>query len=267
MGVEAVGVLEQETTTDERWHAGAEDLAVERMGKRHRLPPTVGANRQQPGPIEQLELVAADDVLQRRQARRLPHRQPIERIGGRRRQRSEAGGDDLLEARRGDERTNETPHTVLADEVTTVDGAEHQLAHEQHVAATGRPDLGDRGRLDRTVQDEVQERVDCGPIEVVEIDAADASPVPQRVQPGRAAAVGPDGGDEEHEVGVDQLPDERRRRRVQELQIVDEQHERTVQRLRPQHRPHLRHHGHQIIAFVADAGRQQVGQRPERDRP
>ena len=184
-------MLEQETTTDERWHAGAEDLAVERMGKRHRLPPTVGANRQQPGPIEQLELVAADDVLQRRQARRLPHRQPIERIGGRRRQRSEAGGDELLEARRGDERTDKSPHAVLADQVTTVDGAEHQLAHEQDVATAGRPDLGDRGRLDRTAQDEVQQRVHRGPIEVLEIDAADASPVPQRVET-RAAASPPD---------------------------------------------------------------------------
>ena len=79
--------------------------------------------------------------------------------------------------------------------------------------------------------------------------------------PGGAAAVGPHRGDEEHEIGVDQLPHERRRRRVQEMKIVDEQHERTVRRLRPQHRPHLRHHRHQIAAFVADAGRKQVGQR------
>ena len=85
--------------------------------------------------------------------------------------------------------------------------------------------------------------------------------------PGRQWRVGPDGGDEEHEIGVDQLPDERRRRRVQEMQIVDEQHERTVRRLRQQHRPNLGHHRNEIIALVADACRKQVGQRPERDRP
>ena len=155
---------------------------------------------------------------------------------------------------------------MLLDEVTGVDRAEHELPHEEHVPATGRPDVGDRGRLDRTAQHQVQQRFDRGSIEVVEVDAPDAGALPQRVQPRRKCRLAADGGNQEHEIGIDELAHERGRRRVQELKVVDEEDEGTVPRLLQQHWSHLRHHRHEVAALVTDAGRQQVGKCAEGDR-
>ena len=81
---------------------------------------------------------------------------------------------------------------------------------------------------DRTAQHEMQERVDTGLVELGEIDAAHARTLPQAGQRRRNRFTGAHGRDEEHEVGVDELGDQDRRGRVEPVQVVDEQDERTV---------------------------------------
>ena len=139
-----------------------------------------------------------------------------------------------------------------------------ELADEQDVALAGRPDLRDGARLDRPAEHEVQQRVDRRPVEVVEVDAAHPRPVPQRLEPRRHRLGCPHGGDEEDEIGVDELADQRRRRAVEQVEVVDEQHERAVAGLVEEDRAHRGDHGDEIAPLVGDPGGQQVGQRAER---
>ena len=127
------------------------------------------------------------------------------------------------------------------------------------------PDLGDGGGFDGPAEDEVEKGVHAGAVEVLEVDAAHARPLPQGVEPGRQRLPGAHGADEEHQIGVDQLAQEGGRRAVEELEVVDEQDQGTVGSLLEQHRADLGHDGHQVGALVGDARRQEVGQRTERD--
>ena len=103
---------------------------------------------------------------------------------------------------------------------------------------------------------EVQERVDAGAIEVFEIDAAHPRSVPERVHARREDLTGAHGCDQEDEVGIDQLTDERGRGRVEQMEIIDEQHEGPVRGLAQQDGLDLRHDCDQIAALVRDARRE-----------
>ncbi len=265
VGIDASGEVQQQSAPRQHRHPVAQDLAVLRVRHRHDLAAAVGADRQQPGPIERFQLVVPDGVLEHRQADRLPHRNAVQGVEHRRRQRSEAGRHDLAQPRRGDERASESPHAVLHEQVATVERAEHQLADVQRVAAAGLPEVVDRRALDRTTEHQVQQRVDAVAMEVAEIDPAHAGPLPDGVETGRERLAVAHRPDEEQQVGVEQLPDERRRRGVEQVHVVDEEHHPTVLALFEEHRTDLRHHLDEIGPFVADAGWQQVGERPERD--
>ena len=49
-------------------------------------------------------------------------------------------------------------------------------------------------RLDRTVQDEMEERVHRSPVQIFEIDAAYPCPMPERIQPRRESCRRPNRG-------------------------------------------------------------------------
>ena len=120
---------------------------------------------------------------------------------------------------------------MLFGEDATVDGGEDEFAREQHVAGARVPDRGGCPCLDGPAQDEVQERVEGGAVEVGEIDALHTGSSPQRLESPGEGRVRSDRPDQEHQVGIDQLTEQRGRRRVEQVQIVDEQDERTVDRL------------------------------------
>ena len=131
----------------------------------------------------------------------------------------------------------------------------------------GPPDLRHRRGLDRAPQHEVEQRVDRGPVEVVEVDAADPGPQPQRLDARGERFGGPHGAHQEDEVGVDELGHQGRRRGVEEVQVVDEQDHRAGGRLTEEHRTDLGHHRYEVAALVAEPGRQQVGERTQRHGP
>ena len=112
----------------------------------------------------------------------------------------------------------------------------------------------------------MEQRAHLGPVEVHEVDPPHPGPLPQRLDAGREAASRPHGGHQEHQVGVDELGHERGRRDVEQVEVVDEQHQRAPAALVLQHGPQLGHDRHQVDPLGADARRQQVGQRPQRRR-
>ena len=88
--------------------------------------------------------------------------------------------------------------------------------------------------------------------------------VPQRLERRRHRLVTPNRGDQEQQVGVDELAEQRRRRVVEQMQVVDEQHRRSVGALLEQDRADLRDDGDEVAAFVSDVRRQHVRERAER---
>jgi hypothetical protein len=112
-------------------------------------------------------------------------------------------------------------------------------------------------------QDQVQERVHRDAIQIVEVDATHPGAKPHRLQARRQVRRGPRRRDEEHQVGIDQLTHERRRRRVEELEIVDEEDKGAVGGLGSEHRPNLGHDRDQI-AFVGHGRGEEVSEGAER---
>ena len=262
--VDAVGEGEEQAPAGEGRHATAEDLAVEGVGQRDLLPAALGAHGDQPGPVEVLERLAPDRLLQRRQPDGLPHRQGVQRVRDLRREAAETSGQQLVQARCGDERADQAPDAPLLDELAPVQAGQDQLPDEEDVALAGRPQLGDGAGLHRPAQDQVHQRVDGGTVQVVEVDPPDPGLVPQRLQTPRHALGRTHGGDQEEQVGVDELAHQRGGGAVEEVQVVDEEHERSGAGLVLEHRADLRHHRHQVATLVAQPGRQEVGQRAER---
>ena len=117
---DAIGVLQQEPPPRQRRHAGAHDLAVQRVGEADPLPPALGAHLEQATSVEQLELAATDHRLERRQPRRLPDRQHVQRFGCRLADSTESGGDQLVQPLRRDELAGQPPRPVPTDELTTL---------------------------------------------------------------------------------------------------------------------------------------------------
>ena len=111
----------------------------------------------------------------------------------------------------------------------------------------------------------MHKRVDRGTVQVVEVDPPDPGLVPERLESPRHALGRTHGRDQEEQVGVDELADQRGGRAVEEVEVVDEQHQRSGAGLVLEHGADLGHDRHQVAALVAQPGRQEVGQRAERD--
>ncbi len=264
ISIDAVGMVEEQAPPREGRHPSAHDLAVKRVRQRHLLPAPVGVYCEEARSIERLERLASHHGLDDSETGGLPHRQDVESSLGLRVECAEPVGNELVQARRRDERASEAPHSPLVAETATVDRAEHELPDKEHVALAGRPDLARGARLDRASEHKVEQRVDRRPVEIAEIDATHAGAMPERFQAGGHWFGRSDGGDQEDEVGIDELRDERRRRLVERVEVVDEQHERSVRCVREQHRTDRGDHRDQVASLVPEVGRQQVRQRAER---
>ena len=208
---DAVGVLQQQPPPGERGHAGAQDLPVERVGQHHLLAASLGPHRELPRAIQGLQLVAADDRLQRGQAGGLTDGEDLQGADGRRPERAEASGDQLLQSRRGDERTDQPPHAAPVGQVTALDRAQHQLADEQDVALAGRV------QISVTVPASTgPPRTRCSSVSTAARSRYSRSMRRTRARchsestPGGTASLARTVADQEHEVGVDELADERR---------------------------------------------------------
>ena len=98
-----------------------------------------------------------------------------------------------------------------------------------------------------------------------EIDAAHPRAVPQGVESLREGLAVADGGNEEHETGIDELAEHRRRSGVNEVGVVDEQHQRTALYLRAQDVADLRDDRDEVAALRGEAGWQERRQDAERN--
>ena len=235
IGLDAGSVLQQQPAAGEGRHAGPEDLAVERVGQAHLLAAALGSHGEEPAAVEQLELVGADDGLQGGQAGRLPNGQDVEAGMPPR-----AAGRDGWPAARAAGVWSPAGRRAATRPAgrrgAAVEGLEDQLAHQQDVALAGRPDLGHCGGLDRpcstrwrsvptarsrSTRSTRRTRARCH-------SASTCRP---------GGAVRPHGGHQEQQVGIDQLAQQRRRRDVEQVKVVDEQHQRAPAALVGQHGP------------------------------
>ena len=262
--IDAIGVLQQDPPARQRGQAGTEDLAVERVGQGHLLAAPVAPDSQH----------------------RRPGRAPR---AGRRRRSSPASTGRPAPRRRG-RRARPRP---------TGPPPRGGRPRARTTAAWSRPDRPTATRRGAGPADCPRARRARAPARTGRCPCTQSrsgwwcSPRPGRAAPGAATCPprrrsrssrsmrrtrarchsesNPGGrvasvravATQEHQVGVDQLPDQGGGRGVEQVEIVDEQHQRTGGGLFAQHEPDLGHDRDQVATLVGDARREEVGQGPE----
>ena len=236
----------------------AHDLPVQRVGQLGEAAAPVAAQHDE---------AVADQVAQRREL--VLAEQPqldghadsheLERGQRRGRERVETGTDDLLQpwprARTG----VPAPDAVLLAQRAVLDRATHELAHEQEVAARQAPDRSGAATIDWPTQSRRQQRLDARGVERLEREERAHVVLPQRLQRVRRGLLAPHGHHRARLTGVDELMQERGRRVVERVGIVDEEHEAPATGPLAQRVPRAHE---RLAAARIEHGRE----RPERDR-
>ena len=196
------------------------------MCERYVLAAAARDDAQQRGPVELVEWLLPDEVGQRGQAERFPQCEQTEEITRVCRHLGETEVDQLAEARGVGQGAAQPPDPLLRDQPPRRVRTEHELAEEQQIAAATHPQrLPCRG-FDRPAQREVQQRVDVVTRQVLQVDAQHVIASPELRHRGRSGVAGANGSDEEYDVGVEQLAEQRHRCGIETVHVVDEQHER-----------------------------------------
>ena len=141
---------------------------------------------------------------------------------------AEAGLDDLDEPQRGRQVLAEAPDAAVVVQVLAAQGADHQLAEEQHVARRPLGELPGRGRVDRAAQRPGQQLAHVVGLERADVDAGQDLVLPQgddRVGGGLTAGHG--GHDRGH-TGGGGLVDQGGGGVVEQVGVVDEQQQRLA---------------------------------------
>ena len=202
----------------------ADDLAVHGVSERHRPATQVRTDADETGPFELLDRAGTDDRLEHRQTDRLPQRDLVEHGSRLRIEHIEPRRDRVGQAGARHERPGQPPHAAVPSELSAVDGSEDELAGVQHVALTDRPDRVDGVRGDRAAERRPQQdrrarparsrRGRLAPMRSSRHSAATllGTDSPLRTVPTR-----------KFKPSIEKLAGERRRRRVEQLEVVDEQ--------------------------------------------
>ena len=228
MSADSVDEGEQQASTRQCRHPFAKDFGVQRMRQGYLLTAAVGADSEQAGVVDLLERLDADGIFELAYPDRLYEREQRQELVGGDGYGSQTRVDELGQSCCMEERARQSPDAFGLDETTTGPRAEHELAYEQNVSLG---DLGhglDRRALDGTAEREVEECVDSISREVAEVDAEHVVAAPEFGHRVDCVFPGADCSHEEDGVRVDQLPEERGGRRVESMQIVDEEHEGVV---------------------------------------
>jgi hypothetical protein len=109
-----------------------------------------------------------------------------------------------------------------------VESANHELPQEQDVPLAAHGDLGDAAAIHRAVQRCLEKFLDAPGVEPDQLKPLGEVVLPQRRDRLGRRFAGPDGHQDEGALHRRQLVDERRRGVVEEMGVVDEEHETAV---------------------------------------
>ena len=164
-------LVEEHRPSTELRHPLTQHLTVHRVGQRQLLSAAVGRHRHQPGFLDGLQNLRADDVVECRGSERCAQGEQLERPSTVLPDPGDSCGDQVDQSRCVAQRPDEPPHTTFVDQRPRLLGAQHQLAEQQHVAAARRPQGVCRRAVDRRAERVVQQRLDAVAWKLVEVDA------------------------------------------------------------------------------------------------
>jgi hypothetical protein len=133
--------------------------------------------------------------------------------------------DELREPRSGGDRAAPAPHAAVVGQQAAIDPVADQLAHEQRVAPGQVPQRAHRPTVGRAAQRGAEERLDIVARELGELQQRAQLVLPQRPERVRSALVAPHADDRERLAGGNQLMHQRGRGVVEQVPVVDAQHQ------------------------------------------
>jgi hypothetical protein len=174
----------------------------------------------------------------------------------------QAGGDQLHQPRRHRPRPLPAPHAVRVGQRALIEPGDHQLPQQQRVAA-GRPPQPGRGRrVDLPAQRRAEHLLDLQRRQRQQVEPLDDPILPQRGDRVGCGLPASERDQHERRTGADDLVQQRRRGVVEQVRVVDPEHQAPLV-ADPHQR--LRRGPQQVRA--RQVGGEQLRERPERDRP
>ena len=141
---------------------------------------------------------------------------------------AQARRDQFDDSVGGRQRPAQPPDVHVPGQVAVGQRAKYQLPQEQHVAAAAGGKIDDRSRVDLPTQGRTEQLTDRQVIQPGQLDPDREVVLPQRGQRFRDRLAGTHGKDHGHRVGGHQLLDQPRGGLVEQLGVVDEQHQRAA---------------------------------------
>ena len=228
MGLDDVGELLMDTPQTQRWEAGAQHLAVQRVGQPQRGSSITGHHSDQPAGLQRFQRRRAVDSFEIGEAEPLADRQQFEHGESGVVDVGEVFGNELLERRGRGQRRGEVPHAVDVHQNATLSGATNQLGEHLQVAARQASQLGEGVRRDWTVEHPMEQCAQLVEAERLHLDADQVAVALQPGQTGGRSDLGAHGTDEEDRARHDERDQHRDRRVIEQIDVVDEQHQAVV---------------------------------------
>ena len=193
------------------------------MGQARR--PVVDRDRDQPGPFQRLQHAGWSGGLDVVQLHRLTQSEQLDDgacLGG---QAANPLPDEIKQPARGRQPVLQVPDPGPLHQRAGLDRGQDQFVHIQRVAAGQLPELPRRASLDRAAQRQVQQRIEVGAAEVVQVDPLQPAIPPQAGQQVRDRVAGPYGGDQEDRPLRGQVLKEGQGRGIEQRRVIGDEHQ------------------------------------------
>ena len=215
----------------------------------------------------QLERLQRGQLVGREQAglQRHPDRHDLQHAARAGRQRVQAGADELRQAHPAGRRAVPAPDATGVVQHAALDAVQDELAQEQRVAPGQLPQGLAAASVQRTSERRLEQPLDVGARQLHELEQRTQLVLPQRPQRIGHGLLVPYGDHREGLARGHDLMHERRGGIVEQLPVVDAEHEPSPARAIDERMTRPRQHVRAIRAAWIGRG-QQRGERPQRDR-
>ena len=227
--LQRIGQRAEHVACAQRADVGPEHLAEQRVIEPRFEAPVVGADVDESLPLDRLDGLGPGQPLEHVDGHRLAEGDELDRLGFGGIERAEPLLDQIGQPFGDVQRADQRPPTLgVLGQRPALDGAEDQLAQGQRVPPTDAAQL-DVGRG----ADALPERLVDEPIELVlaqrlHVDPQGVTVLPELEDGVADVLTGAHGGEHEHLAIGGDLQDERRRGVVEQVGVVDQQHQALV---------------------------------------
>ena len=208
----------------------ADDVADERMGEADPEPVAVDVGRQHAAAFEGLGHAEIGQGVDLVAPQRLAVGDELDEGPLLVVQVREVGGHELTQPGRRGGLAVEAPDPAVVPQRTVLDGARHELAQEQHAALHAVEQLCGGRRIDGAAEHRDEQLAGLVDPEGRELDALAQPVLPQRDDGVGRRGTGADRGEHPGGIGGHDLMDQRGRRRVEQVGVVDEHQDGRVVR-------------------------------------